>query len=124
MKKKSIIFDQCPIKATLDIITNKWSLLIIYELSNRYNVENAVPIRFKDLRDNLEGISQKMLTQTLRSLEENGMIIRNIYPEVPPRVEYALSKLGLSFIPYLESLEEWSQINHQEIQEARQRFNN
>ncbi|MDC1105263.1 helix-turn-helix domain-containing protein [Prolixibacteraceae bacterium] len=124
MKKKSIILDQCPIKATLNIITNKWSLLIIYELSNRYKVKDAVPIRFKDLRDNLEGISQKMLTQTLRSLEENGMIIRNIYPEVPPRVEYALSKLGLSFIPYLESLEEWSQINHQEIQEARQRFNN
>lgn len=90
----------CPVATTVALIGSKWKLLIIRNLRVR-------PWRFNELRKDLEGISQKVLTDSLRSLEEDGIITRTVYPEVPPRVEYALSELGESMRPIINSMEQW-----------------
>lgn len=90
----------CPVATTVQLIGNKWKLLIIRNLLNR-------PWRFNELKKNLDGISQKVLTDSLRSMEEDGIITRTVYPEVPPRVEYALSELGETMRPILSSMEQW-----------------
>ena len=91
---------ECPVATTVALIGSKWKLLIIRNLLQR-------PCRFNELKKNLEGISQKVLTDSLRSMEEDGLITRTVYPEVPPRVEYALSELGQSLKPILDSMVEW-----------------
>ncbi len=91
---------ECPVATTVSLIGSKWKLLIIRNLLVR-------PWRFNELKRDLEGISQKVLTDSLRSMEEDGLIIRTVYPEVPPRVEYALSDLGKSLKPILDSMVEW-----------------
>lgn len=91
---------ECPVATTVALIGSKWKLLIIRNLLQR-------PWRFNELKKNLEGISQKVLTDSLRSMEEDGLITRTVYPEVPPRVEYALSDLGQSLKPILDSMLEW-----------------
>jgi DNA-binding HxlR family transcriptional regulator len=91
---------ECPVATTVSLIGSKWKLLIIRNLLQR-------PWRFNELKKNLEGISQKVLTDSLRSMEEDGLITRTVYPEVPPRVEYALSDLGQSLKPVLDSMVEW-----------------
>ena len=90
----------CPVATTVQLIGSKWKLLIMRNLLQR-------PWRFNELRKNLEGISQKVLTDSLRSMEEDGIITRTVYPEVPPRVEYALSALGESMRPILDAMEVW-----------------
>ncbi len=90
----------CPVATTVRLIGSKWKLLILRNLMVR-------PWRFNELRRDLEGISQKVLTDSLRALEEDGIITRTVYPEVPPRVEYALSPLGESMRPILDAMEEW-----------------
>lgn len=90
----------CPVAATVQLIGSKWKLLILRNLMAR-------PWRFNELRRDLEGISQKVLTDSLRAMEEDGIITRTVYPEVPPRVEYALSPLGESMRPILDAMEEW-----------------
>ena len=85
---------------TVQLIGSKWKLLIIRNLLER-------PWRFNELKKNLEGISQKVLTDSLRAMEEDGIITRTVYPEVPPRVEYALSDLGESMRPILTAMQEW-----------------
>lgn len=90
----------CPVATTVQLIGSKWKLLIIRNLMQR-------PWRFNELRRDLEGISQKVLTDSLRSMEEDGIITRTVYPEVPPRVEYALSELGKSMRPIIEAMAEW-----------------
>lgn len=90
----------CPVATTVALIGSKWKLLIIRNLRVR-------PWRFNELRKDLEGISQKVLTDSLRSLESDGIITRTVYPEVPPRVEYALSELGESMRPIIDSMETW-----------------
>jgi DNA-binding HxlR family transcriptional regulator len=94
---------ECPVATTVSLIGSKWKLLIIRNLLQR-------PWRFNELKKNLEGISQKVLTDSLRSMEEDGLITRTVYPEVPPRVEYALSDLGQSLKPVLDSMVAWG--NH------------
>lgn len=91
---------ECPVATTVQLIGNKWKLLIIRNLLNR-------PWRFNELKKDLDGISQKVLTDSLRSMEEDGIITRTVYPEVPPRVEYALSELGETMRPILASMEQW-----------------
>ena len=91
---------ECPIATTVALIGSKWKLLIIRNLLQR-------PWRFNELRKDLDGISQKVLTDSLRSMEEDGLITRTVYPEVPPRVEYALSDLGKSLKPILDSMVAW-----------------
>ena len=91
---------ECPVATPVQIIGSKWKLLILRNLSAR-------PWRFNELRKDLDGISQKVLTDSLRSMEEDGIVIRTVYPEVPPRVEYSLSELGQSMWPILEAMQEW-----------------
>ena len=90
----------CPVATTVAIIGSKWKLLIIRNLLAR-------PWRFNELRKDLAGISQKVLTDSLRSLESDRVVIRTVYPEVPPRVEYSLSELGESLRPVMKSMETW-----------------
>ena len=99
MKKKEELPD-CPVATTVSLIGSKWKLLIMRNLLVR-------PWRFNELQRNLEGISQKVLTDSLRSMEEDGIITRSVFPEVPPRVEYALSELGESMRPIIKSMETW-----------------
>ena len=99
MKKKNELPD-CPVATTVSLIGSKWKLLILRNLLVR-------PWRFNELMKSLEGISQKVLTDSLRSMEEDGIIIRNAYPEVPPRVEYSLSDLGESMRPVIRAMEQW-----------------
>lgn len=88
---------ECPVATTVSIIGSKWKLLIIRNLLAR-------PWRFNELKKDLDGISQKILTDSLRSMEEDGIVTRTVYPEVPPRVEYALSELGESMRPILDAM--------------------
>ena len=102
----------CPVATTVALIGSKWKLLIIRNLLAR-------PWRFNELKKDLEGISQKVLTDSLRSMEKDGIITRTAYPVVPPRVEYALSPLGESMRPILNSMELWgtsyqNMVNHKE----------
>ena len=90
----------CPVATTVQLIGSKWKLLIMRNLLTR-------AWRFNELKNNLEGISQKVLTDSLRAMEKDGIVIRTVYPEVPPRVEYSLSELGESMRPILDSMEEW-----------------
>lgn len=91
---------ECPVAVTVQLIGSKWKLLILRNLLER-------PWRFNELKKSLDGISQKVLTDSLRSMEEDGLIIRTVYPEVPPHVEYSLSELGETMRPILNSLKEW-----------------
>ena len=102
MKTKAELIPECPVAATVRLIGNKWKLLIIRNLLDR-------PWRFNELQKNLEGISQKVLTDSLRSMEADGIITRTVYPEVPPRVEYALSELGESLKPILDAMKAWGE---------------
>ena len=90
----------CPVATTVQLIGSKWKLLIIRNLLVR-------PWRFNELRKDLAGISQKVLTDSLRSMEEDGIVTRTVYPEVPPRVEYSLSELGESMRPIIKVMEDW-----------------
>ena len=99
MKKKEELPD-CPVATTVSLIGSKWKLLIMRNLLVR-------PWRFNELQRSLEGISQKVLTDSLRSMEDDGIITRTVFPEVPPRVEYALSELGESMRPIIKSMETW-----------------
>lgn len=99
MKKKDELPD-CPVATTVSLIGSKWKLLIIRNLLNR-------PWRFNELQKNLEGISQKVLTDSLRPMESDGIITRTVFPEVPPHVEYALSPLGESLRPIINSMAVW-----------------
>lgn len=99
MLKKEELPD-CPVATTVALIGSKWKLLIIRNLQQR-------PWRFNELKKDLDGISQKVLTDSLRSMEEDGLVIRTVYPEVPPRVEYSLSDLGKSLKPLFDFMIEW-----------------
>ena len=90
----------CPVATTVQLIGSKWKLLIIRNLRIR-------PWRFNELKRDLEGISQKVLTDSLRSMERDGIVIRTVYPEVPVRTEYSLSSLGQSMLPIIIAMEDW-----------------
>ena len=90
----------CPVATTVQLIGSKWKLLIMRNLLDR-------PWRFNELQKSLEGISQKVLTDSLRSMESDGIVIRTVFAEVPPRVEYSLSKLGESMRPIISAMETW-----------------
>ena len=106
---------QCPIRNILARLGDKWSLLVICTLSRTERM------RFGDLRRAVPDISQKMLTTTLRTLEEDGFVTRTIYPEVPPRVEYALTARAFSLLPHIRSLVAWAKENMEPIIRDRKR---
>lgn len=90
----------CPVATTVSLIGSKWKILIMRNLLVR-------SWRFNELKKDLDGISQKVLTDSLRSMEYDGIVTRTVYAEVPPRVEYALSPLGESMRPIMDAMEKW-----------------
>jgi DNA-binding HxlR family transcriptional regulator len=100
IKTKADLLPECPVATTVQLIGNKWKLLIMRNLMAR-------PWRFNELKKSLDGVSQKVLTDNLRSMEEDGLIVRTVYPEVPPRVEYSLSEIGESMRPILQAMQTW-----------------
>jgi DNA-binding HxlR family transcriptional regulator len=107
--------DACPLREVLDRIGDKWSVLIVLCLGEGIH-------RFSALRRRIDGISQRMLTETLRQLERDGIVRRTIYPEVPVRVEYELTELGQTLIRPLEALALWAEEHRSAIASARQRY--
>ena len=91
---------ECPVATTVQLIGSKWKLLILRNLLVR-------PWRFNELKKSLDGVSQKVLTDSLRAMAEDGLISRTVYAEVPPRVEYALTPLGETLRPILKTMEQW-----------------
>ena len=108
----NVLSADCPSRQVLDLIADKWTALIFALLEEQ-------PTRYNELQRRIEGISQKMLTQTLRKLEANGIIKREITPTVPPAVEYALSALGETLIPVMVSLRHWAEQHLEEIEQVR-----
>ena len=106
---------RCPVRDVLDFIGEKWTTLIITALA-------AQPLRFAALHRAVPDISKRMLTQTLRDLERDGMVTRRVFPTKPPSVEYRLSPLGQSVLAPLAGLVDWAEASHAEIQRARGRF--
>lgn len=90
----------CPVETTLMLIGDKWKVLILRDLMGGTK-------RFGELKKSVSGISQKVLTSNLRDMEENGLLSREVFPEVPPRVEYTLTELGKSMSPILDALAKW-----------------
>jgi DNA-binding HxlR family transcriptional regulator len=105
----------CPSRAVLAQVADKWTVLILHVL-------RADTTRFNELRRKVQGITQKVLTQTLRDLERLGLVSRKIYAEVPPRVEYSLTPLGRSLVRVLDSVREWADSHTGEVLAAQQRF--
>lgn len=99
-KKHRKIIEQCPVALTVSLIGNKWKLLIMRNLMMR-------PWRFNELQKSIGIISQKVLVDNLRAMESDGLVIRTIFPAVPPHVEYSLSELGQSMCPILTAMEKW-----------------
>lgn len=96
------------VREVLDRIGDKWSLLVIGTL-------RSGPLRFGELETAIGGISQRMLTLTLKNLVEDGLLVRTAYAEVPPRVEYEMTELGRSLVPLVMALAEWAMVNHEQI---------
>lgn len=99
----------CPVETTLLLISNKWKILIIRDLSDGTK-------RFGELKKSINNISQKVLTSNLREMEENELLTRKVYPEVPPRVEYTLTEIGRSLNPILEEMDKWGTGYKEKIQ--------
>ena len=110
----SVFKAQCPSRIVLDRIADKWTALIIQVLANGTR-------RYAALQREIGGISQKMLTQTLRSLERDGLVLRKVHPVVPPKVEYSLTRLGRTLIDPLHALCRWSEKHLPELQANRER---
>jgi len=109
-------FDKdCPTRQLLDRIGDQWTVLIVLVL-------NDGPLRFTEIGKRVEGISQKMLTQTLRSLVRDGMLDRTAYPVIPPRVEYELTALGRQLVEPLSMLDRWARSHMDQVLEARDSF--
>ncbi|MFF8413821.1 winged helix-turn-helix transcriptional regulator [Streptomyces omiyaensis] len=105
----------CEVRQILDRVADKWSLLAIAHLDRQ-------SLRFTELRRRIEGISQRMLTVTLRQLERDGLVRRTVYPVVPPRVEYALTPLGATLHTTIQALVTWTEDHQEEIARARAAF--
>lgn len=105
----------CPVREVLDRVGDKWSVLAVFLLAER-------PMRFNELRRSIEGISQRMLTLTLRHLERDGLVSRTVEPTTPPRVTYALTDLGRTLITAVEALVSWANEHREDIEAARQAY--
>lgn len=103
---------ECPIMSTIAMISDKWKVLIIYRLRHG-------TMRFNELRKSLQGVTQRVLTHQLRDLESDGLVSRQVYAEVPPRVEYSLTELGKTLVPVLDVLEAWAKEHSDDLLQAR-----
>lgn len=111
------VFPDCPIRNILSRLCDKWSILVIFTLDRA----GRKAVRFKELQREIPDISQKMLTVTLRTLETDGYVTRTVYPEVPPRVEYALTQRTYSLLPHINALIGWAAENKDAIMEDRKK---
>ena len=109
------LWDNCPSREVLNMIADKWTVMVIYALSKGTT-------RHGKLLRSISGISQKMLTQTLRQLEASGLVQRTVYPVVPPKVEYALTTLGTSLLEPVTAIKEWAEDHMEEIIVAQEHF--
>jgi DNA-binding HxlR family transcriptional regulator len=110
--KWDVYNEHCPTRMVLDRIADKWTVLIIGALENETK-------RFGELRREIGGVSQKMLTQTLRGLERDGLVARVVYASVPPKVEYSLTELGRTLVRILEAIRQWSEKRIEDVLKAR-----
>jgi DNA-binding HxlR family transcriptional regulator len=110
--------ENCPVRNVVDRIGDKWSVLILMLL------EEGEVMRFNEIYGSIRTISQKMLTVTLKSLEADGLVIRTVYPQIPPKVEYRLTSRGKSLIPHIHGLVIWAKHNMGGISESRSIFEN
>jgi DNA-binding HxlR family transcriptional regulator len=108
--------ENCPVRLVVDRIGEKWAVLILMLLK-----ENTV-MRYSEIHKSIGDISQKMLSQTLKSLEADGLIFRKVYPVVPPKVEYGLKQLGEELYPLVRDLTAWANVNLQSILENRRNY--
>lgn len=115
MELQNELYPDCPIRNVLSRIGDKWSLLVLYTL------DKETTLRFNALRKSIPDISQKMLTTTLRTLEEDGLVHRKIYAEVPPRVEYSLTPRAQSLLPHINEVINWAKENMEDILRDRRR---
>ncbi len=114
--RRGNVFDpECPTRVVLDRIGDKWTVLVVLLLADG-------PTRFSELRERIGGVAPKVLTQTLRRLERDGILSRTVYAEVPPRVEYELTKVGRSLIEPITILSNWAETNVGAIARSRERF--
>lgn len=111
--EKHLMNEKCPARQILSTIGNKWSILILILLDTKGTV------RFNELSKYLEDISSKVLSQALKSLENDGLVNRTVYPEVPPRVEYNLTELSKTLLPHILSLSDWALENMEKIHQNR-----
>ena len=114
-RQDAILNSRCPVRDVLDRIGDKWSVLLLSEMREG-------PVRFGGLRRRVPDISQRMLTETLRHLQRDGLVSRTVHPSVPPAVEYHLTSLGLSLLEPLEALVGWSSAHHAKVKAARAQF--
>ncbi len=105
----------CPTRQVLTRIADKWTVLVVGALSERTK-------RFSELKREISGVSQKMLTQTLRGMERDGLINRKVYPTVPPKVEYSLTELGFTLIDMLNDIRDWSESNIEKVLAAQEKY--
>lgn len=105
----------CPTRRLLDRIGDRWTVLVVGTLADG-------PLRFSEIARRVDGVSQKMLTQTLRALERDGLVSRTVYPEIPPRVEYALTDPGRTLQEPLRALEEWAKLHMPSVLAAQQDY--
>lgn len=115
-EEKNSIIELCPVRNVLARFGNKWAFLVLL------TIHDHEVIRFNELCKAIPDVSSRMLSGTLRTLEADGLISRKVYPVVPPRVEYRLTEIGLSLVPYILQLTEWAQANMKRIVDHRQRF--
>ena len=108
----------CPLDGLFPRIADKWTILVIAMLSEK----EGNRLRYSEIKAGIEGVSQKMLAATLRSLERDGLLDRYVFPEVPPRVEYQLTKRGQELLPSMTAFMDWMQTNWPDIQNARREF--
>ena len=113
-RRCDVLDDACPSRQVLDRIADKWTALVIKVLGDGI-------LRYSELQRRIGGVSQKMLTQTLRSLERDGLVERRVYPVVPPRVEYSLTRLGLTLQEPLQAICLWAETHLPAMQAARAR---
>ncbi len=113
--KWDVYNERCPTRMVLDRIADKWTVLIVGALDERKK-------RFGELRREIGGVSQKMLTQTLKGLERDGIVSRTVYASVPPKVEYSLTDLGRTLVGILEAIRDWSEKNIEVVLKARNKY--
>ena len=113
---RDALYPNCPIRNVLSRVWDKWSMLVLFKF------ENNDCQRFKELQRNIPDISQKMLTATLKMLEGDGLIHREVFPEIPPRVEYSLTEKGKSLLPLIDNLLSWASENMEDIIESRKQY--